>query len=114
MRTALGYGDDECAALAGVALDADGAAVQLRTFLNECKLNPGTFVSSTTRAFDAMETGEYAGKFVFGNAYPVSSTVRWKRSPASLSRTVMLRASVNLKAFETRLRTIVSHMSLSM
>ena len=59
--------DGKAAALSVDALDADGAAVQPRQFLDQGEADAGAFVDAPARALDAVEAIEDSGQVALAN-----------------------------------------------
>ena len=65
------------------------------------------------RPLDAVEPLEQARQLSAGMPVPVSATVSTTVRSCARSATAIPPSNVNLNAFESRLRTIFSHMSRS-
>ena len=95
--------------------DVDRAAVQLDQLLHQRETDARAFVRAAARAFDAVKALEDARQLVAaGCRCRCRCTVQHRRGGDALQTDADLAPrSVNLNAFETRLRTIFSHMSRS-
>ena len=96
------------------ALDFDGAPVQPHQLLDQRQPDARPFMSPRTGALDAVEPLKNVRELLLGDARTgvADDQPRPIRLPCS-SDTSISPSSVNLKAFETRFRTIFSHMSRS-
>ena len=102
------------AALAELALDRDRAAVQPDQLLHQRQADAGALVGAAARALDAVEALEQLRQLVGRDAGAGVAAPSARRAPsASRSATAISPSKVNLKAFESRLRTIFSHISRS-
>ena len=113
MRRADGNRDGEACCLAHLALDAQLAAVQLDQLLHQRQADARSLVAAPALPLDAVEPLEDARQLVLRNADAGVVTARSARPSRPVTETTTLPASVNLNAFESRLRTIFSHMSRS-
>ena len=108
------HGDGERRALPDDALGGDGAAVQLDQLLHQRQPDAAAFVGAAPRVLDPVEPLEQPGHLLGGDARAgVPHPQFGAASPARRSVTAISPSKVNLKALESRLRTIFSHMSRS-
>ena len=109
-----GMRHDERTSLAEHALGFDRAAVQLHQFLHQGQPDAAAFVGRPRGTFDAVEPLEKPGQLLGGDADAGVPHAQLGRSgPPAAARPRSRPRSVNLKALETRFRTIFSHMSRS-
>ena len=73
---------------------------------------PRAFVAAAACAFDALEALEDPRQLLGGDARARVAHRELERSPGARRLTPISPSNVNLNAFESRLRTIFSHMSL--
>ena len=112
--TAGRHADDERRAIALLALDLDGPAMHPHQFLDEGQPDTRAFEAARPRAFDAAEPVEQVrnvggGDAGAGVAHPSSKAP----GPTARSETRSPSSNVNLNAFDSRLRTICSHIARS-
>ena len=94
-------------------LHADGAAVHAHELVDEREPDARALVAARPRPLDPVETLEEPRQFVLGDAGPGVGDLELRVLAVRPQRTPMSPSNVNLNAFETRLRTIFSHMSWS-
>ena len=87
--------------------------VQFDQFLDQRKADARPFMCAPARTFDTMEPVEDSGTSDSGMPVPVSLMRTTANAPSANTSILRPPSSVNLKAFETRLRTIFSHISWS-
>ena len=73
----------------------------------------GALMRAARAPLDAMEALEQARQFLLGYAVPVSRTASSPSRPARAQSDAISPSNVNLKALDSRLSTIFSHMSRS-
>ena len=89
--------------------------MQLDQLLHQRQADAGALVRAAARALDAVEALEQARQLVRRDADAGVADRQFQRASPSLARsaTAISPSNVNLKAFESRLRTIFSHISRS-
>ena len=113
-RQRRGGAQPRCRPAAALARDTDGAGVELRQLLHQGEPDARALVGPRSRAQHPMKALEDVGQLIVGNpdARVANRQLHFDRRPAR-SDTAISPSNVNLNAFESRLRTIFSHISRS-
>ena len=93
--------------------DIDGAAVDGDQLTDQGQADARPFVRARRRLFDAVKSIEHAGEIVRRDADAGVPHAELDVASVAATATPIEPWNVNLKAFDSRLRTIFSHISRS-